>query len=108
MADGERYKRAKYGDDDDDDAPERASARGETGGSATPRGLKALARSTNDVPPNFNLLVVFALGLLRALLRKMSGKRRPRHSGPGPGTRPFPFLLRFRISRRARTSGLVE
>jgi len=75
LADGERYKRAKYGDDEDD-APERASARGEAGGAATTPGIKALARSTDDVPPNFNLLVVFALGLLRALLRKMSGTRR--------------------------------
>ena len=92
MADGERYKRAKYGDDEDD-APERASARGEAGGAATTPGIKALARSTDDVPPNFNLLVVFALGLLRALLRKMSGTRRTfasaSASAPRAGDRPL-------------------
>ena len=107
MADGERYKRAKYGDDEDD-APERASARGEAGGAATTRGIKALARSTDDVPPNFNLLVVFALGLLRALLRKMSGTRRTFASASGvgaPGRRLSAFFSRARrIARRARAS----
>ena len=35
----------------------------------------AHARSDEEVPPNFDLLVTFALGLLRALLRKMSGEK---------------------------------
>lgn len=34
-----------------------------------------MAQTANDVPPHFNLLVVFALGLLRALLRKISGEK---------------------------------
>jgi U3 small nucleolar RNA-associated protein 20 len=77
---GDRYKRAKYGDDDeDDDAPERGGAK-----TTTTTTLAALARSDEDVPPNFDLLVVFALGLLRALLRKMSG-----------ACRVFIFLLAF-------------
>ena len=97
--------------------PERASARGEAGGAATTRGIKALARSTDDVPPNFNLLVVFALGLLRALLRKMSGTRRTFASASGvgaPGRRLSAFFSRARrIARRgallaARDSGSVD
>ena len=71
-------------------------------------GIKALARSTDDVPPNFNLLVVFALGLLRALLRKMSGTRRTFASASGvgaPGRRLSAFFSRARrIARRERAS----
>ena len=62
---GDRYKKAKYGDDDDDAAD---------GGNAA-SGIAALAGSAEDVPPNFEILVVFALGLLRAMLRKMSGEK---------------------------------
>ena len=71
---GQRYVRAKYGDDDE--APEEQSAGGGKKKNAI-AGMKDLVSgqhaSSSDVPPNFNLLVVFALGLLRALLRKMSG-----------------------------------
>jgi U3 small nucleolar RNA-associated protein 20 len=63
---GDRYKKAKYGDDETSDA-------GDGGPAAT--GIAALAGSAEDVPPNFEILVVFALGLLRAMLRKMSGEK---------------------------------
>ena len=94
---GERYKKAKYGEDDEDDGPpEEESAGGGKKKKKTPGALADLAMSANDVPPNFNLLVVFALGLLRALLRKMSGEA----SVPLPGSLPkkknvivFPIFL---------------
>ena len=62
---GDRYKKAKYGDDEDDPLSSGKDA----------VGIAALAGSAEDVPPNFEILVVFALGLLRALLRKMSGEK---------------------------------
>ena len=63
---GDRYKKAKYGDDEEEDA---------AGKDKTVAGVAALAGSAEDVPPNFEILVAFALGLLRALLRKMSGEK---------------------------------
>ena len=71
---GDRYKKAKYGGpDSDDEAPEKQSAHG--GKKVGVAAVIANARSDEDVPPNFDLLVTFALGLLRALLRKMSGEK---------------------------------
>ena len=61
-------------DDDNGEPPEEESAGGGKSKKKASGALANLAQSANDVPPNFNLLVVFALGLLRALLRKMSGE----------------------------------
>ena len=87
---------------DDDGLPEEESAGGgkKKKKKKTPGALADLAMSANDVPPNFNLLVVFALGLLRALLRKMSGEA---SSVPLPASLPkkkiydyvSPFLFFF-------------
>ena len=71
---GDRYKKAKYGGpDSDDEAPEKQSAHG--GKKVGVAAVIANARSDENVPPSFDLLVTFALGLLRALLRKMSGEK---------------------------------
>ena len=73
---GDRYKKAKYGGDSDDDAPpEEESAGGKSKKKVGVAAVIANARSDEEVPPNFDLLVTFALGLLRALLRKISGEK---------------------------------
>lgn len=66
LAAGDRYKKAKYGEVEEG---------GNDGVGKQLSGIAALAGSVNDVPPNFEILVVFALSLLRALLKKMSGEK---------------------------------
>ena len=66
LAAGDRYKKAKYGEVEEG---------GNDGAGKQLSGIAALAGSVNDVPPNFEILVVFALSLLRALLKKMSGEK---------------------------------
>lgn len=85
---GDRYKKAKYGGDSDDDAPpEEESAGGKSKKKVGVAAVIAHARSDEEVPPNFDLLVTFALGLLRALLRKMSGEKGVGGGGAALGER---------------------
>ena len=85
---GDRYKKAKYGGDSDDDAPpEEESAGGKSKKKVGVAAVIANARSDEEVPPNFDLLVTFALGLLRALLRKMSGEKGVGGGGAALGER---------------------
>ena len=101
---GERYKKAKYGDDDEEDDNAAAPPEEESAGGGKCKKKKtqgaladlAAQSAANDVPPNFNLLVVFALGLLRALLRKMSGEARrqtPNITGPDRNRIYFHLIL---------------
>ena len=105
---GSRYKRAKYGVDEED-ADERtlggASSKKPSSSSAA-AALTGRSRADDPgddddagVPPHFDLLVVFALGIVRAILRKAQGGEKERADGElDAGEEGGPSLSRPSVS----------